>query len=339
MRKKHLKVILSAALSLCCFFLIFTISVSAVTVSIPDPDFDKLDFDYTYNTITVETDDYSSYTGTVGDRYTFYGNRYVNGVEFKQTIFEYASYLYDLEDDDTLFPYGPTDISSSAMIDITNDFIWGSAGDPIYLNYYFYLCMDDSSGVQIVPYKSVVYNGIEEINVPFKKVFEERLNNDGLFLYVYQATLLIEDTYDWDDASDFYIKNYANSVDGYVGSDSWIFSGISTQSGLYYDPPNIDWYTGEVIPDSPGSGSDYEPADPEIENSIDDNSDKLDQMNDYFNQPAPDISDALDNLDPGNMSGISGFFDSNSRFNAFLTSLMAVGVSFGLVGYVLHGKK
>lgn len=53
--------------------------------------------------------------------------------------------------------------------------------------------------------------------------------------------------------------------------------------------------TTPTIPDRPG---------PEI---IGDQGDKLDQMKDHFEQPAPDLNDAMQHIDPNQMHDISGF--------------------------------
>ena len=77
------------------------------------------------------------------------------------------------------------------------------------------------------------------------------------------------------------------------------------------------------------------------DSSLSDSKDKLTQLQNAMNQPAPDIGSALGNIKSEDMALTGSLFADSKKgvFYTFLTSLMVVGVSLGLVGYVLHGKK
>ena len=77
------------------------------------------------------------------------------------------------------------------------------------------------------------------------------------------------------------------------------------------------------------------------DSSLLDSKDKLTQLQNAMNQPAPDIGSALGNIKSEDMALTGSLFSDSKKgvFYTFLTSLMVVGVSLGLVGYVLHGKK
>lgn len=110
-------------------------------------------------------------------------------------------------------------------------------------------------------------------------------------------------------------------------------SGLSNYSYLYlyiYDSGNIIWL------EKPG----YEES---IKNqqTIGSAQDKLDQLGSAMNQPPPDIDQGLNVIigKEDDLSSVGSVFTGKGTFYAFVTSLMIVGVSLGMIGYVLHGKK
>lgn len=75
--------------------------------------------------------------------------------------------------------------------------------------------------------------------------------------------------------------------------------------------------------------------------SLNDAQDKLDQLESAVDRPDPDIDVGINSIisKENDLSSVGSILTGSGEFYVFLTSLMVVGVSLGLVGYVLHGKK